>query len=77
MALTNLHCGGSVVSDLSPLRGMPLTTLFVNNSQVADLSPLQDCKQLKTLNVAKTQVTPAMIAALQQVLPNCKIQVGP
>jgi hypothetical protein len=73
MSLRALRCGGSKVSDLKPVEGMPLTSLFCSESQVSDLSPLLQCKDLSTLNVRKTQVTPAQVAALQKALPNCKI----
>ena len=62
------------VSDLSPLQGMPLTNLICHNTQVSDLSPLEECKNLKTLNLKNTKVTPAGVAALQKALPNCKIE---
>ncbi len=49
VGLKFLHCGGSgsgkgLLSDLSPLNGMPLTTLICANTQVSDLSPLQGMK---------------------------------
>jgi serine/threonine protein kinase/Leucine-rich repeat (LRR) protein len=74
MPLKTLYTGHSLLSDLSPLRGMPLEQLFCTNSQVTDLSPLEECKSLKTLNVTKTKVTAAQVAALQKALPNCKIE---
>ena len=74
MPLTAIHCNNTPVSDLSPLRGMPLTTLYCYSRRVSVLSPLQDCKSLKILNVTRTKVTPAQVAALQKALPNCKIE---
>jgi serine/threonine protein kinase/Leucine-rich repeat (LRR) protein len=73
MPLTRLECTESIVSDLSPLRGMPLETFWCKETNVADLSPLYDCKSLKELNVEKTKVSPAVVAALQKALPNCKV----
>jgi serine/threonine protein kinase len=73
MPLTRLECTESIVSDLSPLRGMPLETFWCKETSVADLSPLYECKSLKELNVEKTRVSPAVVAALQKALPNCKV----
>jgi Leucine-rich repeat (LRR) protein len=41
MKLTFLGCYNTKVSDLSPLKGMPLTELYCSNSKVTDLSPLK------------------------------------
>ena len=40
--MTNLNCGDTRVTDLSPLKGMPLTTLAFDETAVFDLSPLQE-----------------------------------
>ncbi len=74
MKLLWLGLYATPVSDLSPLQGMPLTTLQCPSTQVSDLSSLVTCKSLATLDVSKTKVTPASIAALQNALPNCKIE---
>ena len=73
MSLTKLSCGNTQVSDLSSLRGMPLTYLSCHFTPVSDLSPLHECKNLTSLNITSTKVTPAQVAALQKALPNCKI----
>jgi serine/threonine protein kinase len=44
--LQSLHCDGTyprkgILSDLKPLRGLPLKALLIDNTQVADLSPLR------------------------------------
>jgi len=72
--LTLLACHGSPVSDLSPLQGLPLKKLHVAQTRVTDVSPLAACKTLTELYVRGTKVTPASVAALQQVLPGCKIE---
>jgi Leucine-rich repeat (LRR) protein len=59
--LKNLVCRGSgygkgELSDLSPLRGMPLTKLNCNGTKVFDLLPLKQMK-LKYLNCGGTSVT--------------------
>lgn len=41
MDLTHLYCDGAPVSDLSPLRGMPLKVLYIPWTRVCDLSPLR------------------------------------
>jgi Leucine-rich repeat (LRR) protein len=74
MPLATLWCNATKVSDLSPLEGMPLGFLAAHDTPVSDLSALQDCKTLATLNVEKTKVTHAAVAALQKALPNCKIE---
>ncbi len=72
--LDTLNCYGTPISDLSALRGMPLRVLTCFNTQVSNLSPLEDCRNLKSLNVTGTKVTPASVAALKKALPNCKIE---
>ena len=74
MPLRVLVCGTTKVSDLSALQGMPLTVLNCNDTQVSDLTPLHECQNLNKVNVARTKVTPAQVAALQKALPNCKIE---
>jgi len=73
LPLASVQLSGSKVADLTPLRGMPLHTLLCTGTPVSDLSPLADCKNLKSLELTKTKVTPADIAALQKALPACKI----
>jgi Leucine-rich repeat (LRR) protein len=74
MKLTEISCSETAVSDLSPLQGMPLTYLYCNNTQVSDLSPLSGMPTLGSLDVRRTKVTPASVAALKKALPNCKIE---
>ena len=59
---------------MSPLRDLPLTGLICCGTPVSDLSPLKSVLTLTSLNVAKTEVTAADVAALQKALPNCKIE---
>lgn len=57
MPLTTLDCSLTRVSDLSPLKGMPLTSLNVSRcSAIGDLGPLKGM-QLITLHCSKTQVS--------------------
>ncbi len=74
MPLTRLDCGASKVSDLAPLNGMKLTDLSCGYTQLSDLSLLASMPTLGNLDVRRTKVTPAGIAALQKALPNCKIR---
>jgi Leucine-rich repeat (LRR) protein len=75
MQLTFLDCAyNRQLSDLSPLKDVPLRKLLCFTTQVSDLSPLQNCKSLKELQVSGTRVTPTSVAALQKALPNCKIE---
>jgi len=45
------------VSDLKPLRGLPLRTLWLNNTQVRDLSPLTSLTNLGWLYLVNTPVS--------------------
>ena len=72
--LVNLYCYSSRVADLSPLAAMPLSLLSCKDNPISDLSPLAACKGLKTLDVRKTKVGAAQVAALAKSLPNCKIE---
>ena len=74
MRLTTLICSGTNVSDLSALAGMPLIRLSCIGTLVSELSPLETCMSLKSLEVNRTKVTPAVVAALQKALPDCKIE---
>ena len=75
MGLTRLQVQGNAnVTDLHALEGMPLVELNCDGTHVADLTPLASCKSLKSLKVAKTQVTASAVPALQKALPNCKIE---
>ena len=53
--LRSLRCGACAVTDLSPLRGMPLEAVFCQLNPLSDLSPLQGM-QLNTLFVNGTKV---------------------
>jgi Leucine-rich repeat (LRR) protein len=71
MPLTTLDISKTKVTDLAPLRGLPLMNLTIGSAPVTDLKPLFDCKQLQSLrifNAAATTTDP-----LKQALPNCKI----
>ena len=48
----SLHCGGTKVSDLSPLDGMPLTHLNCSGTKVSDasLAQIKNCKDLNLLS---------------------------
>lgn len=72
--LNTLFCDNTQVSDLSPLAGMKLVKLLCENTPVADVQVLQNQSSLKNLNIRRTKVIPAAVAALQQALPDCKIE---
>ena len=73
MPLKTLSISNTQINDLSPIREMSLTNVICLDTQVADLSPLQNMKTLTSINVKRTKVTTASVAALQKALPNCKI----
>jgi serine/threonine protein kinase len=74
MPLTKLECFTTKVANLTALKQQTtLTHLNCNNALVSDLLPLEGCAQLSELLIRNTQVTAAGVAALQKVLPNCKI----
>ena len=56
MKLTGLACDQTLVSDLAPLKGMPLVDLNCSNTGVSDLSPLKDIK-LTWLHCQGTKAT--------------------
>jgi hypothetical protein len=43
MPLQDLNLLGTGVTDLEPLRGMPLKFLWLNETPVSDISALSDC----------------------------------
>jgi formylglycine-generating enzyme required for sulfatase activity/Leucine-rich repeat (LRR) protein len=55
-AINQLSCGHSQITDLTPLKGLPLGLLAVANTPVSDLTPLQGMK-LYLLDVHFTKVT--------------------
>ncbi len=54
-AIRELKLQGTAVTDLAPLRDIPLTGLDLQGTKVTDLSPLQGMK-LKSLNLSATAV---------------------
>lgn len=77
MPLGTLICAHCPVADLSPLRGMPLKGLHCGGCKISDLAPLQGCRDLKTLDIGRTNVSTAGIAALRKILPSCDIKGEP
>jgi Leucine-rich repeat (LRR) protein len=67
MKLTFLHCGGSNVSDLSPLNGMPLTNLNCAGTKVSDasLNQINRCHDLRLIVLSETQVSDLGLAHLK------------
>jgi Leucine-rich repeat (LRR) protein len=57
MKLEMLDCNGAPLSDLSPLKGMPLSYLCVVGTAVSDISILQGMMSLKFLYIENTKVT--------------------
>ena len=61
MPLQRLDLTGTTVSDLSPLRGMPLTNLKMTSCKnISDLTPVAEIKTLQTVvlppNATKVEV---------------------
>lgn len=54
--ITQIELYGTTVSDLSPLKGLPLNTLGISSCPVSDLSPLAGMP-LERLSAQKTQVS--------------------
>ncbi len=54
--LRAFRCWEAPLSDLSPLKGMPLTSLYCYNTRVSDLSPLKDMS-LISLTLSVTRVS--------------------
>ena len=50
MKLTDLNCGGTPVSDLSPIKDMPLTILWCDFKPQRDTDLLRSIKTLETIN---------------------------
>jgi formylglycine-generating enzyme required for sulfatase activity/Leucine-rich repeat (LRR) protein len=75
MPLKDLACFRTQVTDLSPLKGMPLTNLNICDTKVSDITPLEDCKNLYNLWLKGSKITAPGVAALQKVLPKCKIDL--
>ena len=73
MPITDFGYEYAKVTDLEPLRGMPLNRFSCGSSPLSDLSTLRDCPGLTFVYVRTTKVSAAEVAALQQALPNCKI----
>jgi hypothetical protein len=65
------NCGGTKVTDLSPLKDMPLTTLLFQNSHVSDLSPLKGMRLtgLQCRNTKVADLTPLKGMPLKEL--NC------
>jgi hypothetical protein len=52
MPLNTLDLTGTEVTDLNPLRGLPLRELRLEKcAKLTDLSPLADCKDLELLDI--------------------------
>ena len=88
MKLEDLGCAGTRVTDLAPLRGMPLKSFHLKGTRsVKDLGPLQTCP-LEFLDIEGTDVadltplrqsklrllfiSPAVAQANRQVLPDMR-----
>jgi hypothetical protein len=56
MKLTELDCALSKVSDLSPLRGMPLKQLYLFETPVTNLQPLEGM-ELETVRFTPGKIT--------------------
>ncbi len=80
-SLTRLHLEKTKVSDagLTHLKGLQyLTSLNLYQTNVTDegLRHLEGLKNLKNLYLWQTNVTPGGVKKLQQLLPNCEINLG-
>jgi Leucine-rich repeat (LRR) protein len=57
LSLTFLNCGGTNVSDLTPLHEMTsLTTLWFHQTKVSELTPLDGMTSLRSLRCGDTRV---------------------
>ena len=73
LRLTHLECHS--ISDLAPLKGMPLKTLWCDVAKISDYTPLYEFTALKELRIFSAKDPAAVKAALQKALPNCKLEV--
>jgi internalin A len=78
IGLTNLEylvLGWTPVADLEPLAGLTaLQGLYFQGTQVSDLTPLIGLTNLRRLGLHGTPVAPEQVEALQNALPNLKIE---
>ena len=56
MGLTTLHCNGNQVSDLSPLKDIPMVTLNCSGNRIESLEPLRDMP-LTVLHCSENRIT--------------------
>lgn len=80
-SLKQLNCSASKpglgrLSDVTPLKGLPLESLILSNTQVGDddIVHLTKCVNLHTLWLDGTNVTNAGKIEIQRVLPKCKVR---
>ena len=80
-SLTRLHLEKARVSDsglahLKNLRGLTYLNLYGTNVSDEGLRHLEGFKNLRKLYLWQTKATPAGVKKLQQILPNCEINLG-
>ena len=51
MQLSILDCQKNPITNIEPLRGMPLTELLLNDCPVTSLQGLQECQELEKLTI--------------------------
>lgn len=62
------------VSDITPLSDLKeLKVVALNNTTVSDITVLSKLKDLQSVDVSLTNVSMEQVQALQQVLPNCRV----
>ncbi|PCJ61286.1 MAG: hypothetical protein COA79_06815 [Planctomycetota bacterium] len=55
--ITRLNISNNLISDLSPLIGMPLRGLFCSNNEISNLDPIKSLKKLEVLFLQDNQLT--------------------
>lgn len=75
--LQDLNLYMNSVSDTSGLKGLTkLESIDLQRNQVSDISGLKGLTNLKVLSLSGNQISDTDVQSLQEVLPNCQIDLG-
>ena len=73
---TATELNGTLVDDITPLKGKDLELLWLYRTPVDDISALSEAVNLVELNLSRTEVSDAQVDELKERLPNCRL-IGP
>lgn len=72
--IRNLNLSNNYIVDVSPLMGLKnLETLNLANNRITDINPLYALTGLRELTLTGNPISPELIRALNDALPNCYI----